>query len=255
MTCLPKISVIIPTCDRPAKFLNQAIDSVMLQSLLPCEILVIDNGISPAEFMSLPESVVTLYRLKPRIGVSRARNFGAAMAAGEYLAFLDDDDWWEADFLKEAWCAMTSDRVKCVYGRLDTWRDGKQSQFKVPTVETLNIKTLLRRNPATSGQNLMIAKTLFFSIGGFDERLLTAEDKALALELLLAGEKIGVAPNAVAVLRNHEGGRLSQNVLRRLSFQWKYRRLSSRANFIGRIADIVLNASKNRLKVIFRVMS
>ena len=82
------ISVIIPTCDRPLAFLHEAIVSVLEQSHTPHEVIVVDNGINVVDLAELPEGV-TVYRLPPRVGASRSRNFGAAMATGTHLAFLD----------------------------------------------------------------------------------------------------------------------------------------------------------------------
>ena len=216
------ITVIIPTCDRPAEFLREAIDSVLAQTLPPSEVIVVDNGTRDADPAALPDGV-TLYRLPPRVGPSRARNFGAAMAKGTHLAFLDDDDWWDADFLREAWLVLQAEGAGGVYGRLDCFQNGKIETFKCPTVETLSIPILLRRNPGTSGQNLLIEKLLFWRVGGFNERLLTSEDKAIAIDCLLNRERISVAPKAIAIIREHNGSRLSKNLLGRLNFIWRYR--------------------------------
>jgi glycosyltransferase involved in cell wall biosynthesis len=84
------ISVIIPTADRPPAFLLDAVTSVLAQTLAPMEILVMDNGLRAVDPAILPGGV-TLVRLAPRVGPSRARNAGAAKARGAHLAFLDDE--------------------------------------------------------------------------------------------------------------------------------------------------------------------
>ncbi|NRD89511.1 hypothetical protein C8024_08740 [Sphingopyxis sp. BSNA05] len=182
------ISVIIPTCNRPAAFLHKAIESAMVQSLPPHEVIVVDNGTFGIDRESLPDQV-TLYRLPKRIGPSRARNFGAAKASGTHFAFLDDDDWWDGNFLRKTWTALHAKNARCVCGRLDTFRQNRIEQFKCATPQTLTIPVLLHRNPGTTGTNLLIEKRLFWEVGGFDERLRTSEDKALVLEILRADEK------------------------------------------------------------------
>lgn len=218
------ISVIIPTADRPPHYLRQAIDSVLGQTLKPAEVLVVDNGRVPIDGATLPDGV-TLVRLAPNVGPSRARNAGAAAARGTHLAFLDDDDWWEPGFLNEAARVADEGGYRIVYGRKDQSDNGVITPCKTPRPERMNVETLLRRNPCTGGQNLYIEASLFARLGGFDERLRLAEDRALALEAVLAGERIGCAPNAVAILRNHSGSRLRRHSLRRARFVWKYRRL------------------------------
>ncbi|WP_168044676.1 glycosyltransferase family 2 protein [Ectothiorhodospira sp. PHS-1] len=218
------ISVVIPTCDRSTNFLYKAVTSALTQTLKPIEVIVVDNGIRDADSAALPEGVKR-FRLPPRIGASRARNFGAAMAQGSHVAFLDDDDWWDADFLREAWAVLQAEGTRCVYGRKDVLRHEVPQPYKCPSPQGMTIPRILRRNPGTGGQNLLIEKALFFSIGGFDEALKMSEDKALALEVLLAGERISVAPRAIVVLRHHDGERLRNTPFHKLGFLWKYRNL------------------------------
>lgn len=241
------ISVIIPTCDRPAEFLSVAIDSALTQSLSPSEVIVVDNGTLDVDTAVIREGV-TLYRLPPRVGPSRARNFGAAMARGSHLAFLDDDDWWDTEFLREAWAVLHADDTRCVYGRKDIYRDGRIERYKCPTLENLTIPILLRCNPGTGGQNVVIEKLLFWSIGGFNELLQTSEDKALVIELLRLGEPLSIAPKAATILRTHDGTRLRQSRLRKLKFIWIYRDQFGSFAACAESFKLLRTEVKNRLK-------
>lgn len=226
MTPEYSITVIIPTCDRPADFLRQSVLSALHQSLVPSEIIIVDNGRVDADLGDLLENdSITLLRIPPRVGPSRARNAGAAMAKSNYIAFLDDDDWWDVHFLREAMSAMQAENARCVYGRKDIVRNNRVEPYKCPEPATLTIPVLLRRNPGTGGQNLMIEKRLFWYIGGFDESLKTSEDKSIAIEVLLSGNTIAIAPNAAAIMRPHEGVRARQAYSHKLLFIWKYRHL------------------------------
>ena len=231
------ISVVIPTCDRPG-LVSDAIASVLAQTLAPREILVVDNGTVAVKQRAWWEGV-RLHRIAPRVGVSRARNFGAAMATGDCVAFLDDDDWWEPDFLLAARTAMASEGVRCVYGRKVLAQDGRLAPYRLASPDELSISTLLRRNPGTGGMNLLIERRLYLEIGGFDDRLQLSEDRALALEILLKGERIAVAPVAVAIVRHHGSARLRQRHTRKIPFVWKYRRLHSPVSFVLEIGRIL----------------
>lgn len=235
------ISVIIPTCDRPRPYLDEAMASVLAQTLAPHEVIVADNGNVPVEADTLPKSV-ELLSLPPRIGASRARNAGAAKATGSHLAFLDDDDFWDRSFLEEAWKVVEETGADCVYGRKDAWRDGKTSVYKIPDPDRLTIPVLLRENPGTGGMNLLISRELYERIGGFDENLAVSEDRALALEVLKAGGRIAAAPSAIAIMRVHDGERLRRNPIDRLSFIWKYRKLIGTGETLIRSASIILKA-------------
>lgn len=100
---MKKISIIIPVYNA-VKTLNKSIESVLRQSIGAWEIIAVDDG-------STDESLTVLnsYAAKdPRIlvyhqdnlGPGQARNLGMEKASGEYLAFLDSDDFWEENFLE-----------------------------------------------------------------------------------------------------------------------------------------------------------
>ena len=91
----PLISVIIPTYNG-LKFMRQAIDSVLAQAYPALEIIVVDDGSSDGTgklLESLPTDIRYYYQKENR-GPAAARNIGIRDAAGEYIAFLDVDDYW-----------------------------------------------------------------------------------------------------------------------------------------------------------------
>ena len=90
----PKVSVIVPTCDRPA-LLRQALASIRALEApdLTFEILVGDNG-SDRETPAVAEEFGAVYLKALTRGPSAARNVGLRAATGHFVAFLDDDDVW-----------------------------------------------------------------------------------------------------------------------------------------------------------------
>ena len=246
------ISVIIPTCDRPATFLHEAIASVLGQSYVPHEVIIVDNGIDDIDISALPQGVI-VYRLPPRVGASRSRNFGAAMATGTHLAFLDDDDWWDKDFLRETWSVMQAEGTRCVYGRKDVFRDGRVERYKCPSEETLTIPVLLRRNPGTGGQNLLIEKNFFWRVGGFTEHLRVSNDKAFAIDVLETGEKVSIAYNAAAILRPHDGPRLRNEKKYRLRFIWRYRHLYGTLGALSKALRLIAGIIADYFRGLFRL--
>lgn len=93
-----KFSVIIPVY-KVEKYLNQCVDSVIHQSYQNIEIILVDDGSpdnSPSicdEYAALDSRVKVIH--KSNGGLSDARNAGLDIATGEYLMFLDSDDWWD----------------------------------------------------------------------------------------------------------------------------------------------------------------
>lgn len=98
---MPKASVIVPTYNR-GYIVKQAINSILAQTVTDIEVLVVDDG-STDDTKQVVESIKDArikYFYKENGGVSSARNLGLSKARGEYVAFLDSDDIWPADFLK-----------------------------------------------------------------------------------------------------------------------------------------------------------
>ncbi len=89
-----RVSVIVPTYNR-ADLIGLTLRSVLAQSVAPVEIIVVDDGSrdNTAEVVATFGDVVR-YVTQANAGVAAARNHGARLAAGDYLAFTDSDDLW-----------------------------------------------------------------------------------------------------------------------------------------------------------------
>jgi len=203
---MTEISVVIPTCDRPDT-LVEAINCVINQSLLAHEIIVVNNGGQPLDSQLLPPQI-RVYELPPYAGVSQARNLGASRATGDYVAFLDDDDLWELDYLRKVAALVEEHHPDCIITRLDKLVDGQISLFKNADGK-LDLATLLVRNPGAGGSTTIVRREAFFRVSGYDAQLKTSEDKALIIEFLLNGFSIVAAPYIQAILRVHTGVSLS----------------------------------------------
>ena len=212
------ISVVIPTCDRP-EYLRDALISVLNQTVPPQEVLVIDNGLLPVDPTLLPKSeLIKVIRALPHFGVSQARNLGAILACFDMIAFLDDDDEWDICYLESVRNKHCKTGVNVVLGRL---RDrvskqpitGKQAIFYD---EKDLIKKILFHNPGVVGSNTSVIRHHFFLGPGYDQSITTGQDKAMVLDLLLAGKSVGRAETAWVDFRDG-GARPRQTELRKLS--------------------------------------
>lgn len=102
----PKVTVVIPVYN-VEKYLSRCVDSVLNQTLTDLEIILVDDG-SPDSCPSICDVYAkTDHRIrvvhKQNGGLSSARNAGMKIASGEYLFFLDSDDWLEPDGLQHLW--------------------------------------------------------------------------------------------------------------------------------------------------------
>lgn len=112
----PLVTAIIPTYNRK-EYLENAIQSVANQSYSNIEILVIDDGSYSNYAQSICDKFSNCYYLyKENGGLSSARNYGINLSKGEYIAFLDDDDFWRKDKLeKQVKVLLENSSIDCVH--------------------------------------------------------------------------------------------------------------------------------------------
>jgi glycosyltransferase involved in cell wall biosynthesis len=101
---MPKISIILP-CYNVEKYLSRSIESVLNQSYDDFELLVVidgspDNSKSIAEKYAKQDNRINVFE-KQNGGLSDARNYGLERAKGEFIYFMDSDDWIESNLLED----------------------------------------------------------------------------------------------------------------------------------------------------------
>jgi glycosyltransferase involved in cell wall biosynthesis len=106
-----KISVVVPVYNAQ-EYIVECLDSVLDQSYKDVEIILIDDGSTDGseticKYYSIKYDFITLIRI-PNQGQSHARNLGIQMAKGDYLIFLDADDYWSKDFLTDLVAAISN---------------------------------------------------------------------------------------------------------------------------------------------------
>lgn len=112
----PLVSVIITTFNRE-KYLEEAILSVINQSYITIEILIIDDGSKNSYAQEICAKFSNcIYHFKVNGGLASARNYGINLAKGEYIAFLDDDDFWEKSKIeKQVKILLKNSLIDCVH--------------------------------------------------------------------------------------------------------------------------------------------
>lgn len=97
----PMLSIILPTCDRQRET-ERAIASILAQDIEELEVIVIDD--CPTHLFHLTDELrhacIRLVRHSANLGAAAARNTGIRLAKGQWLAFLDSDDWWPRGTLR-----------------------------------------------------------------------------------------------------------------------------------------------------------
>lgn len=180
----PSVSVIIPAYNS-GKTILRALQSVFNQSLLPFEVIVVDDGSSDntADLVkeNYPDAKLILQK---NAGAAAARNTGAKASSGEYIAFLDSDDFWHKqkielqssilnDHLDVGMCSSVCTfftETSLANNTADLHQEiSKISYDRIPFVQVFS-------HPYLGTPSVMLRRKLFDQIGGFNENLETAED-------------------------------------------------------------------------------
>ena len=109
-----QVSVIVPVCNSQ-KYLRECLESLIFQSLGNIEILCIENGSSDDSEKIIDEYSAKDKRVKkiicPKSNAGKARNYGLREARGDYIAFLDADDYMKQDALEKSYLAATKNKT------------------------------------------------------------------------------------------------------------------------------------------------
>ena len=106
--------------------------------------------------------------------------------------------------------SLRNNSLDCVIGRLHVKTETNLVPLK-DTNSVPSIQELFHYNPGVTGSNIILHKTIFFEVGGFNPKLSVSQDKALLIDLIKSGYKIGWENEAISIHRIHDGPRLSHD--------------------------------------------
>lgn len=187
---MPKVSIIIPVYNSSST-ISRALISIFNQTYNDYEVVIVDDG-STDDLQRTLEVYEGKYRLfsQSNAGASAARNFGVKHAVGEFIAFLDADDYWHPDKLRLqievfervphiALCVTRGIKVK----EKDVSQSSCFESIDSPRIQLISNFTEIFLNPYFGTPGVMMPRRLFEEVGGFDESLNTAEDIDLWLRV------------------------------------------------------------------------
>ena len=179
------VSVIIPTYNRKHT-LKRAIQSVYMQSLLPYEVIVVDDGSNDGTKEWVKQKYPNVkYIYQKNSGVSSARNKGIKIARGDWIALLDSDDEWLPNKLNEQTNKIKSNLDVKILHSNEIWiRNGvRVNQMKKHKKSGGYIFEKCLDICRISPSSVMLKKEIFDYIGTFDESLKVCEDYDLWLRI------------------------------------------------------------------------
>ena len=209
------ISCIIATHNRD-EFLKEAIDSALNQTNPPIEIIIV-NDIPNTQ----TEEIVNKIAEKSKIPIeylehkmkgkgSISKNLGAYKCKGDYIAFLDDDDVWEKEYLQEMSKIIIEKNSKITYACTSKIKNNKKSPHK-KLKENLKMKDFILSNPGCQVSNLVVETNLFVGLGGFDDYVIPSNDKDFLIRAIYFGFKYNVLEKNLVVQNKHNNEQITDH--------------------------------------------
>jgi glycosyltransferase involved in cell wall biosynthesis len=224
MSTPPLVSVIIPAYNA-AWCVRRAIDSVLAQDFGNHEVIVVNDGSTDDTAHVLAAYAETIRIIhKANGGLSSARNAGIHAARGEYVCFLDADDWWLEGKLKrqvelmrahpELGFCSTAARVVDPDGKLvNIW--------ECPQWQGSLLQHLFRENAAVagSGSAVLAKRELLLRVGDFDESLRSLEDIDMWIRLAAKAAYACVEEPLTVILKHPHSMSRNLEVMRQAAIQ------------------------------------
>lgn len=200
--------MVIPSYNH-ADYLKECVDSVLMQTPAPLQVIVVDDGSSDGSVALLQSygNRITLLQQRRRRQAC-ARNAGLAVAQGELVAFLDSDDRYRSGRLAAAVAAFQADaEATLVWSDFCTinaegqpvggyrWQAQAGADFR---------RTLIAGNPICNA-TVTVKRDALLAIGGFDERIPRACDGAAWFQLAARGHRFVHLPHGLVDYRLHGG--------------------------------------------------
>ena len=194
--------------------IGEAVESVLAQNFSDFELIVVDDGSTDATASALARlgrrlTIVTTARK----GVSAARNSGVRHSHGHYIAFLDSDDLWLRDKLTQQTAFMNGHPDVQICQTEEIWirngvRVNPKAVHRKPSGDIfLRSLELCLVSPSA----VMMTRSLFDRVGGFDESFPVCEDYDLWLRIAVE-QQIPLLPEALVIKRGGHADQLSHSM-------------------------------------------
>ncbi len=192
----PKVTVIVP-CYNHAHFLPDAIHSILGQTFVDWEAIIVDDGSTDntQEVAAQFTDPRIRYIYQENRGLSAARNTGLRNARGEFIALLDADDMWEPEFLEISVRMLETNRniaaTYCGFRYMDS--NGNMLPISVcRVVPPDRFRDELLKGSWLSSCSVVVRASVYQEVGLFDESLSACEDYDMWLRISAKHQFVGI---------------------------------------------------------------
>lgn len=201
------VSIIIP-CFNAERWLREAIDSCLQQTYGAIEVIVIDDGSTDSSL----EIIKTygdriLWESGPNLGGNVARNRGFALSKGEYIQYLDADDYILPEKIERQVNFLEQTNADAVYG---DWRHKRHFPDGRVVLEDIQVSGLqpdilqsLLADWWVSPACLLFRRSIVEKTGGWDEQLKAGQDRDFFLSIVMNGAAVIYQPGCYSIYRRH----------------------------------------------------
>ena len=194
-----KVSVIIPAFNA-SRWLRRAVESCLVQTLRPCEIVIVDDGstddtYSVARNLTAQHDCIQVLHLNANRGPAAARHLGVMHSRGEFIAFLDADDSWLPEKLKRQVEAIERhpDAGLVITALHEVREDGsliRTIRHHLPASREQRVLASFLFQLKMITPTMLMPRSVYDRVGGFDERLRRCEDHDLFMRIAAEYEVI-----------------------------------------------------------------
>jgi len=243
----PLISVIMP-CFNAGPYVEKAVRSALGQTVGNVELVVVNDGSTDGSGALLARlAEVHRGRLRllqgSRLGPYPARNLALRHVRGEYLAFLDADDWWHPEALDKLLHALVEDDVDVAYCGWQNVGEGMEMPpYVPPAYEDEDTVAHFMRTCPWPIHAALIKREIALRVGGFSERRFASMDYDFWLRTFAVTQRIRRVPEVLAFYRWHSRGQVS-------AVKWRQilDALVAQEDFIRKNPDLVAHLPAERL--------
>lgn len=206
MTAPPLVDIVVPTFNQ-AEFLKTAIESVVRQTVTNWKMTVINNFSNDATLQvveSFGDPRIEVLNFANQGVIAASRNLGLRKATGQFVAFLDSDDWWYEEKLQR--CVESLLQSGDLVCHAELWRSqNKERVVRYGPSSRATYRSLMLGGNRLSTSAVVGKTEIFHRMGGFSEsaRYITAEDYDLWLRMARTNVRFKFLDTVLGVYRIH----------------------------------------------------